>query len=97
MGKDGLLELALAGLFSKQFIGAVTGRGSSIEGTLESLRRAEFDNRRECLADDVVEGLREPCEDLGIVKGAPASNWLCSLNCSSLENCCRRILSGKDK
>ena len=95
--RDGLREATLAGVPSKQFIGAVMGRGSSMEGTLESLRRAEFESRRECLADDVVEGRRDPCDDRGMVKEAPTSSWLCILSCSSFENCWRCTLSGSER
>jgi hypothetical protein len=76
--KDGFLNLldsARVGLVtSKQFIGSVLGRESSIDGTFESLHKAEFDCRREHLADDVVDGLPEPSEDLGMVRGLPASS-----------------------
>jgi hypothetical protein len=98
--KDGLLNLldsTRVGLLSKQFIGAVAGRASSTEGSFKSLRKAEFDCRRDCLADDVVKGLPELWEVLGMVRGVPASSRLCIRSCSSLEKCWRRIFSGSDR
>lgn len=92
-----LLDSARPGFPSKQLIDSVPGRDNSIDGTLESLRKAEFDRRRTKLAEDVVEGLREPCGDRLSVNVGTASSWLWIWSCSSFENCCRRILSGSDK
>ncbi len=99
--KDGFLNLqdsARVGLVtSKQFISPAVGRMLSIDDTFESWHEAVFDCRREYLADDVVDGLPEPSEDLAMARGPPASSCICIRSCSSGEKCWWRILSGSDR